>query len=71
MGNQRSNHRLLPPYKPRLQGVFHKFQRLLLNIRKARFLQIADRVRRDTENSSNFIDMEFPRFEKTGPVPVK
>ncbi len=55
---------LIPTDAPGVEGVFHKLKRLLLNIRKTRLFQIADHVRRDTENSSNFIDLEFACFQE-------
>ena len=55
---------LIPTDDPGVEGAFHKLKRLLLNIRKARLFQIADHVRRDTENSSNFIDLEFACFQE-------
>ena len=53
---------LFPAHHPRVQRVLHKLQRLLLNIRKARLLQITDHVGRHPENSSDFIDLELARL---------
>ena len=55
---------LLPADDPGVKGVFHKLKGLLLDIRKARLFQVADHVGRDSENSSNFIDLEFSCFEE-------
>src|SRR5699024_7056714 len=55
---------LFPTDDPRFQRVFHKLQRLLLNIRKARLFQIPDHVRRYPENSSNLINLKFSCFQK-------
>ena len=64
MGQECPLNGLLPTDDPRVKGVFHKLQGLLLNIRKARLFQIADHVGRDPENSSNFIDLEFACFQE-------
>ena len=55
---------MLPTDNPRLQGVLHKFERLLLNIRKARLLKITDHVWRYSEDSSYFINLKFSCFQK-------
>ena len=55
---------MLPADDPGVKGVFHKLKGLLLNIRKARFFQVADHVGRNSENSSDFIDLEFACFKK-------
>ena len=55
---------LLPAHYPRVQRVLHELQRLLLNIRKARLLQIADHVGRHPENSSDFIDLELASLKE-------
>ena len=55
---------MFPPNKPRLKRVFHKFKRLLLDIRKARFFKVADHVRRHSENSSYLVYLKFSCFKK-------
>ena len=59
MGQECPLNGLLPTDDPGVKRVFHKLKGLLLNIRKARLFQITDHVGRYTENSSNFIDLEF------------
>ena len=63
-GKERPLDGLLPAHQPGLQRVFHELQRLLLNIRKARLLQVAHHVGRHPENSSNLIDLKFSGFQK-------
>ena len=53
---------LFPSDDPGVQRVFHEFQALLLNIGKARLFQVSHHVRRDSENSSNLIDLKFASF---------
>nr|DAO53593.1 MAG TPA: hypothetical protein [Caudoviricetes sp.] len=55
---------LLPTDDPGVKRVFHKLKGLLLNIRKARLFQVTNHVWRHSENSSDFIDLEFSCFEK-------
>ena len=55
---------LLPADDPRVKGVLHELKGLLFNIRKARFFQVADHVGRDSENSSDFIDLKFACFQE-------
>ena len=55
---------LLPTDDPGVEGVFHKLKGLLLNIRKARLFQVAHHVGRDSENSSDLIDLEFACFQE-------
>ena len=55
---------LLPTDDPGVKGVLHELQGLLLNIRKARLFQVANHVGRDSENSSDLIDLEFACFEE-------
>ena len=58
--------RLLPAGNPRGERVFHEFQRLLLDIRERGFIQIAHHVRRDAEDARDFVNLEFPGFQKLG-----
>ena len=55
---------MLPAHKPRFEGVFHEFKRLLLNIRKARFFKVTDHVRRHSENSSYLVYLKFSCFKE-------
>ena len=64
IGKERSLQSLFPPAHPGIQGVFHKFQRLLFNIGKARLLQVTHHMGWHTEDSSDFIYLELSGLQE-------
>lgn len=56
--------RLLPAHHPRTQCVLDELKGLLLDIVEARFLQVADHMRRHTVEPRNLIDLELPRLKE-------
>ena len=56
--------RLLPAHDPRIQRIFDEFKGLLLDVVEARFLQVADHMRRHTIEPRNLVDLELPCFKE-------
>ena len=63
-GQEGLAHGLFPPGYPGPQGVFHKFQRLLLDVGESGFFQIPDHMRRYPEDSGDLINLELPGFQE-------
>ena len=55
---------LLPSDNPGIKRILHEFKRLLFNIGEARFLEIRQHMRRDSEDAGDLVDLELPCFQK-------
>ena len=55
---------MFPPYKPRTHRVLNELYGLVFYVAERRSVQIADKVRRNTEDAAYFVDLVLARFEK-------
>ena len=63
-GEQGADHGLLPARHPRVEGVLHELQRLLLDVREARLLEVAHHVGRHPEDPGDLVDLELARLQE-------
>lgn len=55
---------LFPAYYPRIERVLHELKALLLDVGKARLLEIGQHVRRHAEYACDLVYLELSRFEE-------
>src|SRR4030095_10425110 len=59
---------LLPAHEPGPERIFDEFERLLFDVSESRPLEIADQMRRYSENPADFIDLEFAALDELGVI---
>src|SRR4030095_14909078 len=63
-GKQLAVELLLPAHEPGPERVFDELQTLLFNVSESRPLEIADQMRRYSENPADLIDLKFAALDE-------